>query len=62
MRLQPPPDEIIAEIVDLYESGLSFASISKKFRASPQTVRRYVDGRGVSIQDAHELRRLANEI
>jgi hypothetical protein len=53
MRLQPPPGEIIDEMVRLYESGLSFAAIGKGLCASPQTVRRYVHERGVQIRGAH---------
>ena len=47
MRLQPPPDAMIDEMVRRHESGLSFGIIGKVLRVSPQTVRRYVKERGV---------------
>jgi hypothetical protein len=54
MRLQPPPAEIIDEMVRLYESGLSFATIGKQLSASPQTIRRYVHERGVQVRHEHQ--------
>jgi DNA-binding CsgD family transcriptional regulator len=56
MRLQPPPDEMIDEMVRLYESGSSFATIGKQLYASPQTVSHYVQRRGVQIRNAHKSR------
>jgi hypothetical protein len=53
MRLQPPPNEFIDEMVRLYDSGLSLAAIGKELCASPQTVRHYVYERGVRVRDAH---------
>jgi hypothetical protein len=52
MHLQSPPDATIDEMARLYELGLSFATIGKQLCASPQTVRRYVNGRGIPIRTA----------
>jgi DNA-binding CsgD family transcriptional regulator len=54
MRLQPPPEEMIDEMVRLYASGLSFATIGKQLCASPRTVSHYVQRRGVQIRNAHK--------
>jgi hypothetical protein len=53
MRLQPPSDQEISEMVRLYESGLSLAAVGKKVRASVGTVRRCVLARGVQTRDTH---------
>ena len=57
MRLQPPSDETIAEMVRLYQSGLSCATIGEEIRMSPQTVLRCVKEHGVLVRGAHERRR-----
>jgi DNA-binding transcriptional regulator LsrR (DeoR family) len=53
MRLQPPPDEVIDQMVQLYELGLSIAAVGKQYEVSPQTVRRYLKLRGLNIRDPH---------
>ena len=53
MRFQPPPHEIIKEMVQFHDEGLSFATVGKQLCVSPQTVRRYVKELGVRIRDAH---------
>ena len=57
MRFQPPPTNMIDEMVRLYGSGLSFATIGSQLRASPQTVRRYLHERGVEIRNSSERHR-----
>ena len=52
MHLKSPPDATIDEMPRLYELGLSLATIGKQLCASPQTVRRYVNGRGIPIRTA----------
>ena len=42
MRLQPPSDAMIDEMVQLYQSGMSFAKVGARLNVSPQTVLRYV--------------------
>jgi hypothetical protein len=55
MRLTPPSDQEVCEIVRLYESGLSLAAVGKKVGASVGTVRRCVLARGVQTRDTHGL-------
>ena len=50
MRLQPPPSNMIEEMVRMYVSGLSLAAIGKRLRMSPQTIRYYVNESGVQIR------------
>jgi hypothetical protein len=53
MRLQPPSDQKICEMVRLYESGLSLAAVGKIVGKSVGTVKRYVIERGVQTRDTH---------
>jgi transposase-like protein len=57
MRLSPPNEEQICEMVQLYESGLSLAEVGKRVGVSIGTVKRYVCERGVHIRDAHGILR-----
>ena len=50
MRFQSPSDETIAEIVRLYASGLSCATVGMQLELSPQTVLRYLKNLGVTIR------------
>jgi DNA-binding CsgD family transcriptional regulator len=56
LRLQPPSEESIDEMVKLYRSGLSCAIIGAKLRLSPQTVLRRLKERGVELRGAHDPR------
>jgi DNA-directed RNA polymerase specialized sigma24 family protein len=53
MRLGPPSDQEICEMVRLYESGLSLAAVGKRVGMSVGTVKRYVLECGVQTRDTH---------
>ena len=53
MRQQPPENELIDEMVRLYESRLSLAIVGNYVGASPGTVRRYLLTRGIKMRDSH---------
>lgn len=54
MRLKPPSDQEVCEMVRLYESGLSLAAAGKIVGVSPGTVLRYLHIQGVQLRDTHE--------
>ncbi|MCU1363642.1 MAG: hypothetical protein JWM55_1470 [Acidimicrobiaceae bacterium] len=45
IRLQPPSEVMINEIVQLYQSGMSSAKVGECLKISPQTVLKYVKDR-----------------
>ena len=53
MRLHPPANELVNEMVELYESGLSLAEVGSRTSTSPGTVRRYLLLYGVRTRDFH---------
>jgi DNA-directed RNA polymerase specialized sigma24 family protein len=53
MRLSSPSDQEVCEMVRLYESGLSLASVSKIIGKSVGTVKRSVLESGVQTRDTH---------
>ncbi len=53
MRLTPPSDDEVCEMVRLYESGLSLAVVSKIVGKSVGTVKRYLQEYGVRTRDTH---------
>jgi hypothetical protein len=53
IRLGPPSDQVICEMVRLYESGMSLAAVGKRVGMSVGTVKRYVVEYGVHIRDTH---------
>jgi transcriptional antiterminator len=53
MRLTPPSDQEVREMVRLYESGLSLAAVGKSIGKSVGTVKRYLQEYGVRTRDTH---------
>jgi hypothetical protein len=53
MRLTPPSDQDVREMVRLYESGLSLAAVGKSIGKSVGTVKRYLQEYGVRTRDTH---------
>jgi DNA-directed RNA polymerase specialized sigma24 family protein len=53
MRLSPPSDQEICEMVRLYESGLSLAAVGERVGKSVGTVKRHVVEYGVHMRDTH---------
>jgi len=53
LRLHPPDDEEIGQMVRLYESRLSLATVGKQLGFSPSTVRRYINSQGIRTRDTH---------
>lgn len=54
MRRTPPSNEIVAEMVRLYESGLSLQRVGERVNADAATVRKYIGLAGVRIRSPHE--------
>ncbi len=52
LRLQPPEPYVVAEMVRLYESGLSLGAVSQCVHFDPTTVLRYLRLQGVTTRDA----------
>ena len=50
MRLQPPSDKTVDEIVRLYESGLSLAKVGERVDVSADSVLNYLKKRGVETR------------
>jgi DNA-binding CsgD family transcriptional regulator len=53
MRLQRPSDEVIAEMVRLYLSGMSLVTVGSQLRLSSGTVLRYIREQGIQTRDTH---------
>jgi len=53
LRMQPPTQAVVNQMVELYESGLSLCKVGTLLGFDPETVRRYVRGRGVPMRSAH---------
>ena len=53
LRLTPPSDQEISEMVRLYVSGLSLAAVGKKVGTSVGTVKRCVLESGIQTRDTH---------
>jgi DNA-directed RNA polymerase specialized sigma24 family protein len=53
MRLTPPSDDEVCEMVRLYESGLSLAVVGKIVGKSVGTVKHYLQEYGVRTRDTH---------
>ena len=51
MRLQPPTEETVDEIVRLYESGMSMGKVSQQVGFSADSVRSHLRKRGVKTRD-----------
>ncbi len=51
LRLRPPTPLVIADMVRLYESGLSLAAVSQCLHFDPTTVLRYLRLEGVVTRD-----------
>jgi uncharacterized protein YjcR len=46
----------IKKAITLYQSGLSFVTISEKLGVNPETIRQAFIKQGVKVRGAHELR------
>lgn len=53
MRRQPARAEQVAEMVRLYESGLSLAKVADRTGFSSKTVLNYLRAEGVQLRDTH---------
>ncbi len=51
MRLQPPAEETLDEIVRLYESGMSMSKVGQQVGFSADSVRGHLRKRGVKTRD-----------
>lgn len=52
-RYQPPSDEVVDEMIRLYESGLSIARVSERIGVNASTVFTYLRERRVRTRDTH---------
>lgn len=53
MRNQPATAEEIAQVVELYASGLSLVGVAEKTRFSPKSVMNYLRAEGIQLRDTH---------
>jgi DNA-binding NarL/FixJ family response regulator len=53
MRNQPATPDEIAQVVELYASGLSLVDVAEKTRFSPKSVLNYLRAEGVPLRDTH---------
>ncbi|WP_370185735.1 hypothetical protein [Aeromicrobium sp.] len=53
MRNQPATTEEVAQVVELYLSGLSLAGVSERTRFSAKSVLNYLRAEGVQLRDSH---------
>jgi len=53
MRNQPATLEEIAQVVDLYASGLSLVGVAGQTRFSPKSVLNYLRAEGIQLRDTH---------
>jgi len=51
MRLQPPAEDTVEEMIRLYMSGLSLAKVGKLVDVSADSVLNYLRKRGVDTRD-----------
>ena len=58
LRLYPPREELIDEMIRLYASGLSLATVGRQLAFHASTVQRYLRQRGVDRRDAHSRPKL----
>lgn len=58
MRNQPATAEEIAQVVELYGSGLSLVGVAEKTRFSAKSVFNYLRAEGVQLRDSHGRDRL----
>lgn len=53
MRNQPATPDEIAQVVELYASGLSLVGVAERTRFSPKSVLNYLRVEGVQLRDTH---------
>ena len=58
MRNQPATAVEIAQVVELYTSGLSLVGVAEKTRFSPKSVLNYLRAEGVQLRNTHGRDRL----
>ncbi len=58
MRHRPATAEEIAQVVELYGSGLSLVGVAEKTRFSAKSVFNYLRAEGVQLRDSHGRDRL----
>ena len=53
LRRQPATPEEIAQVVELYGSGLSLVGVAEQTRFSPKSVLNYLRTEGVQLRNTH---------